>query len=188
MKKVVLIGALIISTAMVHAASITWVNSGASSGLFALDGVTSITSANAGTIGLAIQLIDVTQGNAVIQSLSGSSSINNMVSGQLSGAFVSYTYGAPVTHSDQMYVLVTATFGATSYQMNIYNNNTALNYWTVGASDNTGTDTFTWLAHNYGGTGSGTGNWVAVPEPCSMALFGLGAAAIGLRRRFQKKA
>lgn len=31
------------------------------------------------------------------------------------------------------------------------------------------------------------GQWTAVPEPTSMALFGLGAAALGLRRRFQKK-
>lgn len=30
-------------------------------------------------------------------------------------------------------------------------------------------------------------NWSPVPEPCSMALFGIGAAAIGLRRRFAKK-
>lgn len=31
------------------------------------------------------------------------------------------------------------------------------------------------------------GAWQPIPEPCSMALFGIGAAAIGLRRRFLKK-
>lgn len=29
--------------------------------------------------------------------------------------------------------------------------------------------------------------WTAIPEPTSMALFGLGAAVLGLRRRFKKK-
>ena len=41
---------------------------------------------------------------------------------------------------------------------------------------------------NTAGVPGSQNGWVApIPEPCTMALFGLGAAVIGLRRRFTKK-
>lgn len=44
-----------------------------------------------------------------------------------------------------------------------------------------------WETFANGTTGGNLTDWQPVPEPTSMALFALGAAAIGLRRRFRKQ-
>ena len=44
-----------------------------------------------------------------------------------------------------------------------------------------------WKTLADGSTGGSIANWQPVPEPTSMALFGLGAAVLGLRRKFRKQ-
>jgi hypothetical protein len=89
------------------------------------------------------------------------------------------------------YARVYATVDGGQYYMDLKNGGTTA-YWTTTVNgDNTVTEVLGWNAAPYGGSIGVAGDfnkWIAVPEPTSMALFGLGAAVLGLRRRFQKKA
>lgn len=191
MKKAIILGLMMLSTSIIQAATIAWGNT-SSSQLVGVDGSTSITSVNAGSYSLVVQLINFTDGSVVDQTLSGSTAINSMTAGVLSGATLNYTYNSVPAHGinsgDQYYVHLTATMGGQDYYMNVFNNNTANNYWAITAINDSGTDIFSWSAATYGGTGiaGDAGKWIAVPEPTSLALLAIGGGLVGLRRRFRK--
>ena len=77
--------------------------------------------------------------------------------------------------ASQPYFEVSATVNQTSYTAPTTPNTASFGAATFGAGSYT---------HAYPGAQNG---WVPIPEPCTMALFGIGAAVIGLRRRFTKK-
>lgn len=91
----------------------------------------------------------------------------------------------------EYFARVYATMGGTAYYMDLKDGGTSAYWKTLKDGDNTVTESLGWTAATYGGATGVAGDfnkWVAVPEPTSMALFGIGAAVLGLRRRFKKKA
>lgn len=188
MKKMMMVLAALSCAAGVQAAQINWGNSATASAIYALDGVTKLTSANATAANFAIYLIDANTDLAIADTLSTTASINSKSAGALTGASDGYVLPTQYTTGASFYIMATATFNGTDYYMLIYKNNTADTYWTTTATLNTGTDTFSWTAGTYGGVGTAgdVGVWIPVPEPTSMALLALGAAALGLRRKFRK--
>jgi len=188
MKKMMIIGVALLSAAVMQAGTINWGNS-STSYIKGLDGVTAINQTTAGTINLLVQLIDITDNNMVEVGNLGTSAMSNMTAGQLSGVALTYTYGTTQTsigNADQMMVKLFATFGTQAYVMSVFSSGTTP--WGVTATDNSKTESFTWATGTYGGVGTAgaVDKWVAVPEPCTMALVGLGIAVVGLRRKFRK--
>jgi hypothetical protein len=183
MKKLMIAAAIVCAAAMSQAAQATWVNVGNTSGIYDLDGTTTLTSTLAGTYALEVSLMQVAAGgDKAVQTLSGKSAINSMTAGQLaSGAAWSYTFDVDATTGDEFYILLSMTKDGKNYEMIIDNN------WAIAATDNTGKDTFTWAAGTYGGLGTEgqTGKWVAqsVPEPTSGLLLLLGMAGLALKRK-----
>jgi len=81
---------------------------------------------------------------------------------------------------------------ATPYYMIVFDSDNKSGNYTVIGLAGTGSITIAGAANN-GTVAYGTGivagpssTWTAIPEPTSMALLALGAAAFGLRRRFRK--
>ena len=173
---------------MSQAASISWGNVGSTSGLYALDGTSKITAANATAWGLTVTLMyaDGTSTGA------SATAINSMTAGQLTGSGLNWTY----TYSDtetgvgyaksgtQFYIHAIMKVDGKDYEMDIGKDSP----FTIAATDNTGKDTFTWASGTYGGlagtaTAGSKGAWSAVPEPTSGLLMLLGMAGLALRRR-----
>ena len=114
------------------------------------------------------------------------------------GGFVppnfNYTYGVTtvggqtVDNGDHFVLRVfnNASIASATAYLDIYLSGTTP-YSITAVSDLSPADSFlVWSA--IGKTNGGPNGWQAVPEPTSMALFGIGAGILALRRRFQKKA
>ena len=178
MKKLMIVAATALLAGMSQAASVTWGNS-SSSKLVGLDGTTAITSANATAWNLTVSLMyaNGTETGAKY------TAINSMSAGVLSGttAAWSYTYGTDAVQNDTFYIHAVMKVGETNYEMDLFKSNP----FKITATDNTGTDTFSWASGTYGGLAATPteGKWSAVPEPTSGLLMLLGMAGLALRRR-----
>ena len=185
MKKLMIVAAAALLAGMSQAASVSWGNSGSTSGLYGLDGTTKITAALASTYSLTVSLMHADGTVAA-----STSSINSMTAGQLQNASYTYTYSTTETgaayakNGDQFYIHAIMKVDGKDYEMDIGKDSP----FTISAVNNTGTDTFTWASGTYGGlagtaTAGSKGAWSAVPEPTSGLLMLLGMAGLALRRR-----
>ena len=176
MKKLMLVAAIVCAAAMSQAASVAWGNSASTSPLVGLDGTTKITKANATAWSLAVMLVDAD--GTIVQTANNP----NKSAGAISGTNWTYTFGSEegqYTTGDLFSIIATMTVDGKNYEMTIADN------LAITAINNSGTDTFTWAAGNYGGLADTptTGKWSAVPEPTSGLLLLLGIGAMALKRK-----
>jgi len=172
MKKLMIVAAVALLAGMSQAAQVTWGNS-SSSKLVGLDGSTAITAANASAWDLTVSLM-YEDGTATGSSIS---TINSMSAGVLNTAKWTYTFDTDATTGDKFYLHAVMTVGGRDYEMDIAKDSP----FAITAVNNSGTETFTWAAGNYGGA-----MWqevAPVPEPTSGLLMLLGMAGLALRRR-----
>ena len=176
MKKLMMAVVIVCAAVGAQAAQITWGNTGTSL-IYGLDGSTKMTTALATTYALSVELVDAS-GNTV----ASSSTFNAMAAGQVSNAAYTYTYGDAYSAGSTFSIIAKMTVDGQAYEMKIGD------FTITSATDNTGKDTFTWNAGNYGGladtgtAGSGA-SWAAVPEPTSGLLFALGLCGLALKRK-----
>jgi len=85
-------------------------------------------------------------------------------------------------------MFITTQGGTEYYNMSAPILANAANTGTGNGQYSTGLTTYYMIPAVTSGTpiGSVQGTWEAVPEPCTMALFGIGIAVLGLRRKFRK--
>ena len=171
-----IVAAAALLAGMSQAASVQWNNS-TSAKLYGLDGTTAITAANATAWGLTVSLM-YADGTATGSSISA---INSMSAGVLSTAKWTYTFDTDATTGDKFYLHAIMKVDGKDYEMDLFKSSP----FAITATNNGGTDTFTWAAGSYGGLAATPteGAWSAVPEPTSGLLMLLGMAGLALRRR-----
>lgn len=163
MKKFIVLTATALLAASMQAATFSWGWS-----LHAEDGDLNILSGTFQIIGLTSELSLDGGGNVAATSSFADGSTSYTLRFTTSGYYVDSTLTTPVTWSVDGPV----------------NDASMGTLWTTAIAD---------MQTHTGGSGafdvstfSNPSNWTPVPEPTSMALFGIGAAALALRRKFRK--
>lgn len=198
MKKLLAItSAVLLAATMGRAASINWVTAGQQ--IFGPEGTlapagwaVALVYAGVDAIPDALGVADIggpgVSGNdalAAIKHIGEGISKAALQPGSFQGVAYQYTYGVTqlggqtVDQGDVFYIRVFNSADIASATM--YLDITSPGY-VIAATDNTGSDSF------YITTPAGPGGWQPIPEPASLALAGLGAMAVALRRRFGRKA
>jgi len=188
MKKVCIFLVVCFATFSMQAAQVFWGTSDPTSFLvIGSDGV------SAAPVGWATALIYVGSDGVVggvddVVAQTGTVGGSKSKIGAVQGAFT-YAFNSPYTTGDKFVLAVYDNAVQSSAANVLYVYKSGTTPYSIQTTDGLTADYFQ-FGVNVGGTAIDglPGQWVPVPEPTSMALFGLGAGILALRRRFQKKA
>jgi len=195
-KRVLTTVTFVLAVATAQAVSLTWGGTTPSSRMVGPTGSELTTGAGSETASIMVYYILASDYGNVTDQTTAASYAKATAAGATSVAGTGRIgTSTPISGSSagiSYYARVYATIGGTAYYMDVKNGGTTA-YWLTSVNDPIPSEALGWSVATYGGTTGVAGDynkWIAVPvpEPTSLALFGLGAAVLGLRRRFKKKA